>query len=247
VRYMWVKGNLKDTLGIRHRSNGMVIVNGASSDPEVVPIFRDAHMSSTSETSAADVYEHGVPRGPGDRTPPTRVEELNATASATSVTSSSSPHHTLPPTIVGGDEDTMATPISPAWEMQTAAVSPSPQPSNYSASDVPIQANVLSPSSYEPSKSYPGVASISYSRPFRGQCLSPSENHRLPPSTYEMQAPSPKLEQRSSPSELRELSEIDETVIDEGDRSNYRHSRSSSLAAWRTSTLSTANDSPVAL
>lgn len=250
VRYMWVKGNLKDSLGIRRRNNEMVVADAASSDPEVMPMFRGPHMSSTSEMlTAEDVHELGLPRGLGDRTPPTRANELNASApqiNAISVTSSSLPHRPLLSTVTVGEEDTMATPTSLARATHAAAMSPPPQPSNYSVFDIPMPSTVPSPGSYEPSQSYPGMAPISYSRPLRGQYIPHSENLRSPPNTYEMQVQSPKLEESSNPSERRELSGINEAVA-QTERSNRRHSRSPNPTALRTSTLSTTNDGPVAL
>jgi phospholipid-translocating ATPase len=252
VRYMWVKGNLKESLGIGHRNNEMAVVDAASSDPEVVLMLGEPHMSSTSGILTVDeVHEPGLPRGLGDHTSPTRAKELNATApqiSATFVTSLSPPHRPLLSTaMMGEEEDTMATPASPARATHAAAISPSPQPSNYSVSDIPMPSTVPPPGSYEPSQSYPGVAPISYSRPLRGQYLPHSENLRLPPNTYEMQVHSPKLGESSNPSEQRELSGISEAVIGESERGNRRHSLSPSPTALRMSTLSTTNDGPVAL
>lgn len=57
VRYMWVKGNLKDLLGIRSHHERMVPVNGPSSVLEVRPMFREPHTRSTSEVSN---YELGT-------------------------------------------------------------------------------------------------------------------------------------------------------------------------------------------
>jgi phospholipid-translocating ATPase len=251
VRYMWVKGNLKDSLGIRRRRNKLVIVDGSSSDPEGTPMFREPHTRSTSEMSTPDIYEPGLPPGLGDRTPHTRIEEINATPpqiSASLVASSSSPHRPLaPPATTGQDEDMMTTPTSPAWAPRATAMPPSPQPSYYSASDIPLPSPVTSPGSYEPSQTYTGVASISYSRPLRGQYPSQSDNLPLPPNSYEMQVHSPKLEASPNPTEQRELSGISEAVVAEGERGNHSHFRSSSLTMWRASTLSTINDGPIAL
>jgi phospholipid-translocating ATPase len=249
VRFMWVKGNLKDSLGIRRRNNEIVFVDAASSDPEVMPMFRRPHMSSTSEMlTTEDIHELGLPRGFGDRTPPTRVKELNANApqiNAISLTSSGPPHAPLLSTATVGEEDTMATPTSLARATHAAAMSPSPQPSNYSVSDIPMPSTVPSPGSYEPSQ-YPGVVPISYSRPLRGQYAPHSENVRSPPNTYEMQVHSPKFEESSNLSERREVSGLNEAVT-QTERSNRRHSQSPNPTALRTSTLSTTNDGPVAL
>lgn len=250
VRYMWVKGNLKDSLGIRRRNNEMVVVDAASSDAEVVPMFRGHHMSSTSVIlTAEDVHELGLPHGLEDRTPPTRAKELNASSpqiNAITVTSSSPPHHPLLSTTTVGEEGTMATPTSLARAMHGAAMSPSPQPSNYSISDIPMLPTVPSAGSCGPSQSYPGLAPISYSRPLRGQYIPHSENLRSSPNTYEMQIHSPMLEGISNTSERQELSGINEVVAQTEGR-NRRDSWSPNPTALHTSTLSTTDDGPVAL
>ena len=226
---MWVKGNLKDILGIRRRNKETVIVNGSSSDPEGTPMFREPHTRSISEISTPDVYELGLPRGLGDRTPPT--EGLDATIpqiSAPSIALSSSPHGFLTPTVTAGEDNVMMSmPTSPAMATHAAAISPSPQPSYYSASDIPLPSPVPSPGSYEPSQAHPRAPSISYSRPLRGQYLSHSDNLCLPPNSYEMQVHSRRLEESSNPTERREWSGINE--------------------ATRASTLSTTDDGPMAL
>lgn len=231
VRYMWVKGNLKDTLGIRRRNKEIVVVDGPSSDPEGTPMFREPHTRSISEISTPDVYEPGMPRGLRDHTPLDRIEGLDATTphnGAPSIAPSSSPHGPHTPIVtVGGDNAIMSTPISPTMGTSAAAMSPSPQPSYYSASDIPLSSPVPSPGFYIPSQAHTRAPSISYSRPLRGQFLSHSDNLRLPPNSYEMQVHSPKLGESLNATERREWPEINE--------------------ATRTSMLSTADGGPMAL
>jgi len=232
VRYMWVKGNLKDSLGIRRRNKEIVVVDGSSSDPEGTPMFREPHTRSISEISSPDVYEPGFPRGLGDHTPINRIEALDTTTpqiSAPLIALSSSLHGPLTPMVTTGEDNAMmSTPTPPAMAIRAAAMPPSPQPSYYSASDVPLPSPVPSPgSSYEPSQVYPRAPSISYSRPLRGQYPSHSDNLCMPPNSYEMQVHSPKLEESSSPMERREWSENNEVA--------------------RASILSTTDDGPMAL
>jgi len=227
---MWVKGNLKDSLGIRRRNKEKVVVDGSSSDPEGTPMIREPHTHSISEISTPDVYEPGLPRGLGDHTPLNRIERLDATTPQTSgpsIAPSSSPRDPLPPIVTTGEDNAMmSTPTSPAMATRAAAMSPSPQPSYYSASDIPLPSPVPSPG-HGPSQVYSRAPSISYSRPLRGQYLSHPDNLRLPPNSYEMQVHSLKLEESPNPMERREWSEINEDT--------------------HASTLSTTDDVPMAL
>lgn len=230
---MWVKGNLKDSLGIRRRNKEIVAVDvdGSSSDPEGTPMFREPHARSISEISTPDFYEPGF-RGLGDHTPFNRIEGLDTTIpqiSAPSIALSSSPHGPVTPIVTTGEDHAMmSTPTSLAMAAtRAAAMPPSPQPSYYSASDIPLPSPVPSPGSYEPSRAYPQAPSISYSRPLRGQYLSHSDNLCTPPNSYEMQVHSPKLEESSNPTARRKWSEISEVT--------------------RASTLSTTDDGPMAL
>lgn len=250
VRYMWVNGNLKDRLGIRTRHEQMVPVDGSSSVLEGTPMFRDPHARSTSEVST---YEPGRRSGPGDRTPPTQIERLNGThlqISAT-VVGSGSTHRLLAPTATTSeDEDVMPPTISPTAAADPAAMSPSPQPSYYSASDIPLPSPLPSPGFHDPSQAYPRVGSISYSRPLRGQYLSPPLDHiRLAPNSNEMRVHNRKLEEGSISPERRELSAHSDASYElaaVGEHINQHRSRSSS-PAWRASTSPTTDDEPTAL
>ena len=64
---MWVSGDLKDRLGIRHRKASK---NIHASDLETAPMFREPHARSTSEITLSHVYEptHGSPEP--DEKPP---------------------------------------------------------------------------------------------------------------------------------------------------------------------------------
>ena len=246
IRYMWVKGNLKDRLGIRARRGQKVPVDGSSSGLEGTPMFSETDARSPSEVS---IYEPGRQSGSGDRTPSTQTEKLIGTPlqiSATVVASSGSSHHLLIPTVTTSENDDMPT-VIPATEAGDAfAMSHSPQPSYYSASDIPSPSPLPSPSIHNPSQPHPRMASISYSRPLRGQYLSPLLDHvPSPPNSTEMYADDRNLNESPSPPELSAHSEASYELSAMGRPGDQRRSRSSS-PAWRASTLLTT-DEPIAL
>src|SRR6267154_3399809 len=59
VREMWVGGDLKDRLGIRHRKESK---NKRVSDLETAPMFREPHARSASELALQQGYEPTVTR-----------------------------------------------------------------------------------------------------------------------------------------------------------------------------------------
>ena len=65
VREMWVKGDLKDRLGIKHRRD---IKNAGKSDLEQAPMFHKPHFRSESEISSfhpdADLHNSPLSRSP---------------------------------------------------------------------------------------------------------------------------------------------------------------------------------------
>lgn len=239
---MWVKGNLKDRLGIRARHGQNVPEDGPSSGPEGTPMFSKTHARSPSEAS---IYEPGQQNGSGDRTPPTQAENLIGTSlqvNATAVASSGSSHRLLSPIPTTGKDEDIPVVISATETGNSVATSHSPQPSYYSASDIPLPSPLPSPSVHNPSQGYPRMASISYSRPLRGQYLSPLLHHvPSPPNSTEMRAHDRNLNESSSPSH----SEAPYELSAMGKSGDQRRSRSSS-PAWRTSTLLTT-DEPTAL
>jgi phospholipid-translocating ATPase len=250
---MWVKGNLKDHLGITRRRDQMVLVGGSSSDLEGTPMFRERHTRSASEMSTTDIYEPNLPRAPGDF-PSTGAEKDHGTPpqiGTASVASGSSQRPLTPIATVSNDEDVMPSAASPSGaEARAVAMSPSPQPSYYSASDIPLPSPLPSPGFYNPSPTYPRAASLSYSRPLRSQYLSPHpDNLAILPNSYEMRVHDLTLGENSA--ERRELSAIGEeasyTLAVEREHGQHGHSRSPSPPGWRASTLSTADDGPIAL
>ena len=224
IRYMWVKGDLKQRLGIKPHRGQQASVDGSPSTPEATPIFREPHARSISEMSTPDGYEPALSHSPGDYTPPTQPEQVHDTPrqiSATSEDSSSSPR--LPTTVVDTGEDMMLS--TPTEAAHTATLSPSPQPSYYSASDIPAPSPLPSPEFRHPSQAHPIITPVSYSRPLRGQYPSRvnSDSLQVPPNLYEMHVRNPIPSQdfnpeRRDPSEITEASYATATEVDPEDR-----------------------------
>lgn len=208
IRCMWVKGDLKQRLGIKPHRDQQAPVDGSTSASEATPIFREPHARSVSEMSTPDGYEPALSHSPGEHTLPTRPEQRYDTLpqiSATLEDFSASPRGLLANT--SEDEDMkLSTPTTAA---HAAALSPSPQPSYYSASDIPIPSPLPSPVFQQPLQAHP--TTVSYSRPLRSQYPSHvhSDNLRVPPNLYEMHVRNP-IPGKDPHPEGRELSEISE-------------------------------------
>ncbi len=213
VRYMWVKGDLKQRLGIKPHRDQQAPLDGSPSASEATPIFREPHARSISEMSTPDGYEPALSHSPGDHTPPTQPEQLYDTPpqiSATLEDSSSSPRRLLT-TVANTSEDEDMALSTPTTAARAAALSPSPQPSYYSASDIPTPSPLPSPVFQYPSQAHSTITSVSYSRPLRGQYPSHvhSNNLRVPPNLYEMHIRNP-IPGKDPHPERRGLSEISE-------------------------------------
>lgn len=246
IRYMWVKGNLKDRLDIRARREHKIPVDGSSSGLEGVPMFKETHARSASEAS---IYEPSRQSGSGNHTPPTQTEMLIGTSpqiNATLVASSGSSYRHLTPTATTSEDQDVPMAISPTEAGHSVAMSPSPQPSYYSASDIPLPSPLPSPSIHNPSQAYPRMASISYSRPLRVQYLSPLIDHVGSPSnSNEVRVHDRNLNESSSPPGLPTHDEASYELSAVDKPGDQRRSRSLS-PAWRASILLTT-DEPTAL
>ena len=210
IRYMWVKGDLKRRLGIKSHRDQQVPVDGSLSTSEATPIFREPHVRTISEMSTPDGYEPALSYSPGDQTPPTEPVQVHDTPpqiSAALEDSSSSQH--LPITVVDASEEDMTS--TAAMTTHAAGLSPSPQPSYYSASDIPVPSPLPSPRFQHPSQTHPTTTPVSYSRPLHGQYPSHvySDNLRVPPNLYEMHLRK-SIPSEDSHLERRDLSEITE-------------------------------------
>jgi len=213
IRYMWVKGDLKRRLGIKPYRDQQALMDGSPTATEATPIFRAPHARSISEMSTPDSYEPALSHSPGEHTPPTQPEKLYDTPPQISATldgSSSSPRRLPTPVAITSEEEDV-TLSTPTKAVHAAALPPSPQPSYYSASDIPTPSPLPSPGFQHPSQAHPTITSISYSRPLRGQYPSHvyPDNLPVPPNLYEMHVRSPTTSKDSHP-ERRELSEISE-------------------------------------
>ncbi|KAG1731761.1 hypothetical protein EDB19DRAFT_1736425 [Suillus lakei] len=129
IREMWVTGDLKDRLGIRHRKESK---NKHIVDLETAPMFREPHARSASELALQQGYEPTVPRSPASSDK--RSPDDNGADELVSQAALPNPH---------GAEDTV-----------------SPNPSYYSASDIPLP-SPIPPSLYQ----YPS-GEISSQTPF---------------------------------------------------------------------------------
>ena len=212
IRYMWVKGDLKRRLGIKPHRNQQASVDGSPTTSEATPIFKALHARSISEMSTPDGYEPAFSHSPGEHTPPMQPEQLYDTPpqiSATLDDSSSSPP-LLPTPVANTSEDEDMTLSTPTKAAHAAALPPSPQPSYYSASDIPAPSPLPSPGFQHPSQAHPTMSSVSYSRPLRGHYPSHfhSDNLQVPPNIYETHVHSPPS--KGSHPERGELSEITE-------------------------------------
>ncbi|KAI0266442.1 phospholipid-translocating P-type ATPase [Gloeopeniophorella convolvens] len=248
VRYMWVKGDLKDRLGIKHRRD-QTGGSGPSTDFEARPMFRDPHARSVSEMSNTDGYEPALTHSPGRGIVPTRSEKLFATPPQTAPSSPS--HHAV--TIdhnVPHDEGAMRVPaaLTPGSH---AAMSPSPQPSYYSASDIPVPSPLPSPGFQHPSQTFSRKGSISYSRPIRDQ-YPQSDNLQVPQNAYEMRVRSSQPDDHAHSTERRDLSEISEASYTTAQDDNITeqgglYAPPSPGNDWRASTQSSLYGGPRAL
>ncbi|KAI0289421.1 hypothetical protein B0F90DRAFT_1812527 [Multifurca ochricompacta] len=118
IRYMWVKGDLKDRLGIRHRQDQPALMEGQSSILEATPIFREPHSRSLSEMSATDGYESALTFSPGPEKPDAASPQISAALADSSIP--------LPLITIAGttnDEDMMPTPTSLTSAAHVAATS----------------------------------------------------------------------------------------------------------------------------
>lgn len=107
---MWVAGDLKDRLGIRHRKESK---NKHIVDLETSPMFREPHARSTSELTMQQGYEPTSARSPAD-----------SDVGSAKINSTDSPEH--------GTSQLLSVPY------ETGAPAVSPSPSYYSASDIPL-------------------------------------------------------------------------------------------------------------
>ncbi|KAG8221446.1 hypothetical protein J3R82DRAFT_1642 [Butyriboletus roseoflavus] len=180
VREMWVCGDLKDRLGIRHRKASKN--TRGLSDLETAPMFREPHARSASELTLSHMYE------------PTRVPseslDANEKRQAGYTDDSLEVERTTTPLVNVGSSEMV--------NVQTEQPAPptvSPHESYYSSNDIPIP-SPIPPSLYRFPNGEVGEKS-SHSRRPSSSSLSPDVDGTAAPGTgdsFEMQvrhAPSP--------------------------------------------------------
>ena len=144
VREMWVSGDLKDRLGIKHRRSN----KNKGSKLEFTPIFHKPHSRSVSEVSTPrDEYEPTMTRSPGSAglmSPPAEEFSWNTPPGRAADTDIEMQAHasyvlTKPSSEVGAGDPTHipVTSRDPLTGSSKAPDPTSPHPSYYSASDLP--------------------------------------------------------------------------------------------------------------
>lgn len=139
VREMWVQGDLKDRLGIEHRS-------GKKRNLEFTPIFHEPHSRSISE-SIHNEYEPTGTRSPGsgevakdntllDTPPLSRVDDTDLEMQTHRSHIVTRPSYDMANDITNEKHNPTA-----SWNSEPV----SPHPSYYSASDIPLPSPELSP------------------------------------------------------------------------------------------------------
>ncbi|EGN94457.1 hypothetical protein SERLA73DRAFT_96604 [Serpula lacrymans var. lacrymans S7.3] len=194
IREMWVDGDLKDRLGIRHRKESK---NKQGMDLEYAPMFREPHARSVSEVSNLHpVYEPALTRSPADSEIILRNQNTVGYASTPplsqvdeSLENLNSPYYTSG--LVVPPKDYQST------ETIHAPISDSPNPSYYSVSDIPPPSPQPSPMYRYPSGEVssglspqrpPGILTPGVSGSSSGSLPIPDQNFA---SNRQMRAPYP--------------------------------------------------------
>ncbi|KII85635.1 hypothetical protein PLICRDRAFT_115926 [Plicaturopsis crispa FD-325 SS-3] len=148
VREMWVQGDLKDRLGIRHRRESKNKSGPSGVDLEYAPMFTQPHARSESEISTFQRdYEPAPTNSPGDGLTPPSTRTLGERTPSSSQTSFVPELDHNAQYVYAPDEDHVATPTA-ATSGRSFIVSPSPvspHPSYYSASDIPAPSPIPPP------------------------------------------------------------------------------------------------------
>ncbi|KAF8132618.1 hypothetical protein EV363DRAFT_1216395 [Boletus edulis] len=173
VREMWVNGDLKDRLGIRHRKESK---NRRPSDLETAPMFRDPHARSASELALPHTYE------PTRMAPESDVNEKRPRA-YTDESLDTDVKRTTPPLI--SVEPSLEVVGMHAKQAGALGLTVSPHVSYYSSNDIPIP-SPIPPSLYRFSNGevgeLPSREATPTSIPERGHARSSSV-----PEAFEMQ------------------------------------------------------------
>ncbi|KAG0701867.1 hypothetical protein DFH29DRAFT_924776 [Suillus ampliporus] len=173
VREMWVGGDLKDRLGIRHRKESK---NTRIADLETAPMFREPHARSASELAMQQAYEPTAARSPAGSDVSRKSPDDNSADAIELVSRSElpNPHET---------EDTVSP--NPSYYSASDIAAPSPIPPSlyrYPSGEVGSQAFFPSQTSHSLSPE-PPIPKLDYSR----RAYSPSTKAE----SYELQARQP--------------------------------------------------------
>lgn len=125
---MWVSGDLKDRLGIRHRKESKNA--RISSDPETAPMFREPHARSASELTSAHVYE---PRRVLSESPDANEKRHVGSDGSLEVERTTTP----PPLINVGSSEMVNVQAKKADPLMMSS-----HASYYSSSDIPIPSQI---------------------------------------------------------------------------------------------------------
>ncbi|KAH7907450.1 hypothetical protein BJ138DRAFT_1160138 [Hygrophoropsis aurantiaca] len=124
VREMWVAGDLKDRLGIRHRK---ATKNKRDGDLETAPMFREPHARSPSELTLQHIYQPTLAANPSE---------------ADTIVKTGANYASEVPLTQGGDSSEQMIPSAlperrdPGWQSDSPHTA-SPNPSYYSVSEIP--------------------------------------------------------------------------------------------------------------
>ncbi|KAG6829409.1 hypothetical protein H0H92_004611 [Tricholoma furcatifolium] len=157
VREMWVKGDLKDQLGLGHRRDRKMRKDDQR-NLEAAPMFQEQHNRSFSEMSTHHRYEPTSTSSPGPKESTLRPTYLD-TPPMSQTNDLPLPNIQYPHGKSHLDQEQHLSPVildphpSPTQEMHLSPhpagnridMNPSPQPSFYSASDLPPQSPLPSP------------------------------------------------------------------------------------------------------
>ncbi|TDL16037.1 phospholipid-translocating P-type ATPase [Rickenella mellea] len=202
VREMWVLGDLKSQLGIKHRKER----KRNQADLERAPMYQQPHARTISEVSNSQPdYEPALTRSPNDS------DNLSPPQSVGFALSPPLESEYQDPTVRPRDSQYLVAPdpydrTSPNTGMAIAGSPASPHPSYYSASDIPIPSPMPSPrySYYPPSERVTSTAILTPVTSERELPLSPQPVHALSvdpsPSPRAMEMNSYEMRVRSPPS-----------------------------------------------
>lgn len=179
VREMWVRGDLKDQLGLSHRSARKNKTAGTSRNLEAAPMFLEPHSRSFSEVSAHQ-YEPALTSSPG----PAALAGRQTYLDTPPLSEAGDVYQPDPDQYVYAKVNPSPSPMPPQFPHDRDMVSP--QPSYYSVSELPPPSPLPSPKYRYPDGEITSTppsrrTSISKSTVTQGTMRSPPNSPPLPP------------------------------------------------------------------